>query len=390
MKTFTDIIKFTLLAALPLAAAAAYALMGIAVLPENTEAAQYLLYGLLAFAGFTLSRFLHSVFHELGHLAAGMANGFAFHTFRAGILRITREDGKLKATFARPNAYSGMLTLVSTSPHDAEKRYLKVTAGGLVASALFTAASAVPFFFADSLAGGWFFLLGAALPSCLYLFLRNALPFVSAGAYTDGAVISGLLRQDAPAMISVRLIIIQSLLRKGLSPAEIDSDYFLNIPMAADNDVNKIQMKIYTYAHYLDKGDMENAEKQILFLEENIEHLPEIFIDSARTDIFYHTARVRGDIERAKNMYMLIKPYVDSEPDICNLRIRMTYELICRDKPLQAIATGKTALANQAAFPLPGIAKMEASLINGMLAEAKPAAEVKRPLFEDMLTEYKD
>ena len=159
----------------------------------------------------------------------------------------------------------------------------------------------------------------------------------------------------------------------------------------AHNDINKLQFMIFSYAKALDREDMEAADRAICFLEENFEELPDIFRDSVKTDIFYHTLTYRGEVERAKDMYILFKKYIDSDLNICNLRIRMAYELYGLNRPRLAIATAKTALSRKDSFILPGIAKMEEKLLNRMMEEAEAIADEQlRRKKKSTLTAYLD
>lgn len=344
-----------------------------------------------AFVSYLVGRFFHSLFHELGHLIFGLCNGFAFCQMRFGPLELRRTNRKVTLKFNFKNRYAGNLTVVSTRPENAEKRMARMTFGGLFGSALFTLLCIIPYFF-PGMNSFWFAFSATLLPPSLYLFLLNALSFCQDGVYTDGALLSGLKRRDPGALIAARLSVIQSLLFGGVRPRDLESSYFEGLPVAADNDVNKIQLWVYRYARALDQGNQEDQETCIRFLEEHWEDLPDIFRDSVRTDICYHNIVVRQDLVKARDQFTRLKPFLESDYNVCNLRIRMAYELFCQQKPRLAIQTAKTAREIAPSFPLPGIATMELDLIDHMETLARKQADhEKKRTFSEMgsLTPYK-
>ena len=63
-------------------------------------------------------------------------------------------------------------------------------------------------------------------------------------------------------------------------------------------------------------GAMRNAKEEeicVRFLEEHWEDLPDIFRDSVRTDICYHNITVRRDLEKARDQFTRLKPFLDED-----------------------------------------------------------------------------
>ncbi len=373
MRKFTDIIKFIVLVGVPTGCAAAVIFAGRSALPQGTGAGDTLLYVLFALVGIFAARFLHTLFHEGFHAVFGAANGFFVHSFSVGFLVFSRKEKGFKVSLKRGSQYAGTLLYSAKHGENLERRYIRIAAGGLIGSLIATLLYTLPLFFYASLPSALYFLLAAGLPVSAWLLLRNALPYYSDGVYNDGAVIAGVLQGDPSAKISVRLMLVQSFLFQGKSPGEIPSSYFEDVPVAADSDINKIQLKVFAYAHYFDGGNMQRADEAISFLQENLEYLPDIFSGMVLTDIFYHTLTYRKEIEKAADLYILFKQELDSQPNICSLRIRAAYELYVLQKPDLAAQSARLALAMASDYPLPGIAKMERRVLEELLKECAAA-----------------
>lgn len=381
MRTFLRGLKYVALYLFPLFCLGGEVVLFLHFRTFEASFVHYALAVAAAFGGYLVGRFFHSLFHETGHLIFGLCNGFAFCQMRFGPLELRKTNGKYTLKFNFKNRYAGNLTVVSTRPEEAEKRMARMTFGGIFGSALFTLLCLLPYCF-PGMNSYWFAFSATFLPPSLYLLLLNAMPFCQEGVYTDGALLKGFRKREAGALIAARLSVIQSLLFGGVRPKDLDPDYFEGLPVAADNDVNKIQMQVYRYAKALDEGDEAGQEACVRFLEEHWEDLPDIFRDSVRTDICYHNITVRRDLEKAKDQFTRLKPFLNEDLNVCNLRIRMAYELYCQEKPRLAIQTGKTAREVAPSFPLPGIAAMELDLIAGMETVAREQAdrEKKRTL----------
>jgi hypothetical protein len=76
-------------------------------------------------------------FHELGHVAAGLAVGFRFQLFVAGPLRVEREgaEERVKAGLNREfSLYGGVAACLPVDTRDLPRRFVWVFAGGPLAS----------------------------------------------------------------------------------------------------------------------------------------------------------------------------------------------------------------------------------------------------------------
>lgn len=379
MRNFINFLKHFALFALTLGAAILYLYFGKQTVSFELNATRYVLLGLCIVCGFFLTRFLHTLLHELGHLIFGIAQGFEFYSFRAGRFYLRRDSQrKIKLGFGKKSQYAGNLLMICKNTDRLEKRYLTLALGGSIGS-LFALIvfSCLPIF--HTVVNPYvYYLCGIGFPISVYLFLLNTIPFYRLGAYTDGALVSEILHKDPSVQYALRTTAIQSMLFQGTAPSELPQDCFDGLPIVADNDVNKLQFMIYAYARALDSDDLETADRAIRFLEDNLEDLPDLFRDSVQTDIFFHVMTYRRQPDRAQALYDSLKSYIDADPNICNLRIRATYELYILNDPARAIATTETALRLKKDFILPGIARMEEKLLNRIALEAESIETTQR------------
>ena len=364
--------------------AAAVALFFVTV-PQQFAPEGYLLCIVILVAGYFVNRLVHALLHETGHLLFGAANGFRLYEFAVGPFRLIRRGKGLRFRFGR-SRYGGMVLMANTRPDALEKRYFRLTLGGVLFSCLAAAGAAVLVWFTRGINFyGWCVLL-PGIPVSWRLVALNAFAFEEDGVCSDGAVLAGIRRNDPSVRLNVRLMAIQSMLCAGKAPSEIERNYFYDGTEA--EGINRIQLLNYRYIYELDSGNWPAAEAISDEIAQHLDEIPDVYRPGILTDYFY-TELHKGNLDRAKLIWVEIEPYVKRDPNICNLRIRMAYELECKDNPRLAIATGKTALQAKDEYPIPGVAKMEERLIGELTAEAARRAEAQKKPLSDDLPEYK-
>lgn len=357
------------------------------VVPEGSRAQDYLLAIVLLVTGYFVFRFVHAFLHELGHLFFGLANGFRLYEIAVGPFRFLRVGKRLRFRFHR-NKYGGMVMMANTRTDRLYERYFRLTLGGVLFSCLAAVGAACLAYFTRGINFFAWCVLLAGVPASFQLVALNAFAFDNDGTYSDGAVLSGIRRREVAVQLNVVLMNIQGMLCAGQSPRELDRAVFYDVPEGTG--VNHVQLLNYRYVYELDAGRLEEAVRLSDEIAAQFNELPEIYRPGILTDIFYTELVLKGDVTRAKNIWVGVEKYIGHDLNICNLRIRMAYELYIKENPRLALATAKTALQVKDEFIIPGIAKMEERLIAGLTEEAERRAEqlAKKPLVDD-LPEYK-
>jgi|GEM_PF-2358050 len=330
-------------------------------------------FGLL---GIAVNYLLHSLFHETSHLIFGKFSGFKLYKFTVGFFSLVKTKKFFKLEFAF-SSFGGATFMICTQNKNLYRRYGFYVLGGLIGSFVFLTAyllTAVLLKCENLILLYLYTALITGFPLSVYFLMLNAMPFSAKGVSTDGAVIKGIIKKDRETQVLINVLTIQSLMMAGFSPSEIDKEYYFNVPVVADNNINKIVLTSYRYAYYLDLLDFENANHEILQLERYSKHLPDIYKNNLLADIFFNTAFYKKDIEQAKIIYEKIDTSINAETDIVTLRIKMAFELfILKDN--KAIETGKAALKQRDSYLISGIAKMEEKIINYLIDIAQKNIE---------------
>ena len=143
--------------------------------------------GLLFFILTVLALFVALFIHELGHLMAGLVQGFRFQLFVIGLLGIKRVDNKIKLFLNKNIGYmGGIAATVPVGPNIKNKRKFAVLiAAGPLASLSFSILAFILFTQAVSgAARGFWFVEGA---SSVAIFFATTLPTKSGIFFTDRA-----------------------------------------------------------------------------------------------------------------------------------------------------------------------------------------------------------
>jgi hypothetical protein len=338
----------------------------------SLETDQIVLACVFGLLGIFINFFLHSLFHETGHVIFGKLSGFKLYKFSVGFISIVKTKKFFKFEFAL-SKYGGATFMVCRENKNLYRRYALYVFGGLLGSFLCLIAyllTAVLLKYSNLNLLYLYTALISGFPLSVYFLSLNSMPFSAGGVSTDGATLRGIIKKDRETQVLINVLNIQSLLMAGFSPSEIDKDYFFNIPVVADNNINKIVLFSYRYAYSLDLLDFVSAADTMRALERMQRYIPDIYKENLLTDMFFNAA-FNNDIEKAKELYSKIEKTINSETDINNLRIKMAYELYILKDYKKAITTGFFALKLKDSYFISGIAKMEEKLINYMIGAAE-------------------
>lgn len=336
--------------------------------------AEIVLLVVIIIAGLFIDTFFHMFFHEICHLIFGLLNGFKLHRITVGFFSVVKNNKKgykFELVFSK---YGGTSQMLPSSGGNFYRKFGLYVLGGLIGSLIAAAGFLLVLLLVNFTTLTGVFVsaaLIAGFPVSVYFLCINAVPFSAYGISNDGGVIRGLIKKDSETQISINVLNIQSQLFAGLSPSQVPESFYFDVPVVADNNINKILLITLRYIYYLDKFDFEKSNATMAELARLEKYLPEIYLESILTDKFFNTVFYLKDINAGEEQYVKIKDFIESDVNICNLRIRMTYELFIKNNPRLAIATGKTALSLKEKYILTGVAIMEEKIINYLIETAE-------------------
>jgi hypothetical protein len=171
--------------------------------------------------GIVVMAFFVLAVHELGHLIAGLMNGFKFELFVVGPLGIKRADDKLKIYLNTNLGYYGGVS--ATSPVDDSddncKKFARVLLAGPIASVLFAIACFVIAYFAGKPIGLVFYTGGI---TSVAIFFATTIPSKSGFFFTDRKRYQRLVNPGKEQQVEIAILKIMGKFSKDNSYRNID------------------------------------------------------------------------------------------------------------------------------------------------------------------------
>lgn len=320
------------------------------------------------FASAVISGFIVTLFHELGHLVFGKLNGFTLISFTVWFLKWSKRKGKTVFDFVWLGEEAGSTEMVAKSTENLEKRYRRMTFGGLFFTAVLMLMGIVPFFLKD-LSVFLFVFWAMFLPIGSYVFFGNALPMENYGVPNDGAVLYGLRKNTDNSKVMVSLLKIQSELFNGKTPANIDEGFYFDLPQLPEDNFNFVLLLNARYYFYLDKGDYENAKKvsdRSLML---LDYLPKSVINSVKADALYNACTFDFNEKVADDLTYELESYLNSKNNATNLRIKLAYIKNVKNDAELVESFYKKGLKEAKKIPVAGLRELEIKLLNQLVSD---------------------
>ncbi len=274
--------------------------------------------------GAIIAGFFNTVAHELGHYYVGKKNGFAFSSMSIWFFRWKKVKDKTRFEFILMGEEAGYTEMIPTQTDDIDKKFIKMTKGGINASLLITILGLPPLFM--GFLPIWVYSIWAMfLPVGLYYYFGTLLPTTTEGVLNDGAVIANIKNKTDSALVMINLLKIQAQSYAGKSPKEIDEALYFDLPQLPEDDINFAMLLNARYSYYLDKEDYENAKKitaRLLSLED---YLPKAFQMIVKADALYNACTFDFDEVRADDLLYEVEKYLNNVNTATNVRIKIAY-----------------------------------------------------------------
>lgn len=273
-----------------------------------------------------LVSFLATVFHEVGHLIGGKKAGFEFSSMVIWFLKWTKGKKRIKFSFTSFGAEAGYTEMIPTTTDNMDKRLKKMTSSALIASFTLILLGVVPLI-VSGLPVELYCFLSMFLPVGVYSFFGNALPMVNEGFLNDGAIISGIKKQDDTVKVALSLLKIQAEMYDGKTPSEIDEKLYFDLPQLPEDDPNFVMLLNARYTYYLDAGNYEMAKMVSERLESLIDLMPRQFVMQVKTDLLYNACTFDFNEDKADDIMYEVEKYLNKYNTATNVRTKLAYIL---------------------------------------------------------------
>ena len=275
--------------------------------------------------GLIIAGFFCALFHELGHLVFGKANGFELISLTVWFLCWRKQGKNFKFSFTFNMEEAGSTEMVKKQNVDVEKGLKKMTLGGLIFSflsmliGLLAIFVVMPYFV--------YCLVSVFLPVGAYFFFGNAIPSSENSVRNDGGVLYGLRKKDDQTKVLLSILAVQTELYNGKTFSEIDDKFYFDVPQLPEDSVYFIMLLNYRYNYYLDKSDYEQAKRvtqRLLSLEE---YMPKSFNLPIKMDALYNYCTFDFDANKADEIMYEIEGPINKLNFVTATRVKLAYIL---------------------------------------------------------------
>lgn len=348
--------------------------------PEG--AGEKILYVALTFFAIWLAIALH----ELGHLTAGLAQGFRLALYTAGVLGIRGTSRGARLFFNHDiNLVGG---LAATYPEAVEsgpalrRKFARIVAAGPLASLV---AGVV------ALTAGWLLaqqlqapapLSGRAGVAFLYvlglmsalIFLVTSLPLPSRGFMTDGARYLSLHAGGEKGLREEAGLAVTALMGAGKLPGEYPPELLERLTSLPAGSLLGLNGHFLAFTHHLDREEIARAMAFAQTMEAHLDAAPAgLFRRSYLKEMVFFYAFLAGDAEKARALWGPIASAAEKDRDTATFRTMAALALL-EGRREEAAALVEAGLKKIGDLPFEGQRRYEEKWLRTLSKQsAKPS-----------------
>lgn len=278
--------------------------------------------------------------HELGHLSAGLLQGFRIALYTAGLLGVRGTSNGVRFFINRHiNLMGG---LAATFPEHLEsgpelrRKFVRIVAAGPLSSLLFGAAALLSLVFvlqnpgaapSLSIRASVVFLMSAGTISTM-IFLATMIPSRAGGFMSDGARLISLLSGGEKSRYEEATLAITALLGAGKLPGEYPADLLERLMTRSPDSLLGLNGHFIAFTHHLDRAETEQALPLARIVQENISAVPPVFQGYYLKDVVFCFAFLANDEEAARACWNDIRKQAERDPDPATFRAKAALALL--------------------------------------------------------------
>ncbi len=279
-------------------------------------------------------------FHELGHLTAGLAQGFRMALYTAGFLGARGTERGVRFFFNRHiNLLGG---LAATFPEQLEsgpelrRKFVRIVAAGPLASLVLSAATGLALLAVLPGQGestdvltrlSVVFLLFTSVTSGL-IFVLTMIPNPSGGFMSDGARLLSLLRGGEKSRYEEATLTLAALLGAGTLPGEYPADLLERLVSRSPDSLLGLNGHFTAFSHHLDRGETAQALPLAQIIEDHISAVPAAFQPHYLKDVVFFYAFLIHDADAAAACWASIQKQAEREPDAATFRVKAALAIL--------------------------------------------------------------
>lgn len=321
--------------------------------------------------------------HELGHLLAGLLQGFRLALYTAGFLGVRGTEKGAKLFFNSDINFLGGLAAtfpeqVGSGP-ELRRKFAWIIAAGPLASLV---AGVI------GIAGGWLLLQQTHTPVTLaemaglallfitgfmsaLLFLVTSLPLPSRGFMTDGARFLSLMNGGEKGLREEAGLAVMALMGAGKLPGEYPAEMLDRLTTLPADSLLGLNGHYTAFLHHLDRGEVVRALPFALTIEANITAVPVgAFRRYYLKDLAFFYAFLVKDAEKARAIWADIEKGTEKDRDAAGYRVKAAMALLDDQAP-NASAFVEAGLQKLTELPFQGQRRLEEKWLGAIREQAR-------------------
>ncbi|MEI6410057.1 MAG: M50 family metallopeptidase [Bacteroidota bacterium] len=331
---------------------------------------------------------LSIAFHELGHLTAGLLQGFRMALYVAGFLGVRGTANGVRVYLNRNAALMG--GIAATVPQTFERgqdlrlKFVRIVAAGPLASLLLSVIAGTAFYaiFSQPVetsvsltvrALGFMLLLTGAISGLI--FIATLIPTRSGGFMSDGARLISLLSKGENARYEEANLAITAMLGAGKLPGDYPADMLARLLTRAPDNLLGLNGHYFAFTHHLDRGETKKAWPLAQAIQTHIDAIPGPFQAHYLKDVVFFYAFLAEDRDAAQACWASIQKAAEKAPDAATFRVKAALALLENDVE-QAKDFAEKGMAKLADLPFEGQRNFELKWLQAVLMKAHQVPEI--------------
>lgn len=279
--------------------------------------------GLWSAVAMIISIILHIIFHELGHLEAGLLSGYEFCSFRIGNLIWIRKNGKIKLKKFSLKGTAGQCLMIPPEGKGYDYPVVLYNLGGILSNMIASVIVAVLAIFLRSGEMLAFPLVG------IYVIVTNGIPMKMQGIANDGMNVKCLKKEPLAMQSFDCQLRSNALLMQGVRLKDMPEQWFY-IPENSDfNDVNTGTLVYMQIARIFDKCEFSLAREQIQWALNHVKGMLGLHKNELKCELIFCNIML-GQYEEAEKLYEYeMKKYITATGNwLSRARLMYAYYLL--------------------------------------------------------------
>jgi hypothetical protein len=320
--------------------------------------------------------------HELGHLSAGLAQGFRIALYTAGFLGIRGTERGVRFFFNRQ--FNLMGGLAATFPEklesgaDLRRKFIPIVAAGPISSLLLSISAGFLCWYllqnpdenpSLMIRASVTFLLFTTLISG-FIFLATMIPTRAGGFMSDGARLISLINGGEKGRYEEASLAVTAYMGAGKLPSEYPAELLARLTSRSPDSLLGLNGHYIAFTHHLDRGEAQKALPLAQLVQENILAVPAAFQWHYLKDVVFFYALQDQYAASALACWDTIQKQAEANPDSATYRCKAALALM-NNQAVLAIDFVEKGLAMITDNPFEGQRRFEEKWLGAVLKQAK-------------------